>query len=78
MVPYVADLLVVNYILETLPLNKKSTITNAAIASTMGTARGTTQGSCLPLPETVVSFPCLSILFWSFIIVATGLKATLK
>ena len=29
---------------------KKSTKTNAAIASTIGTALGTTHGSCLPFP----------------------------
>jgi len=56
----------------------KSTKTFAAIASTIGTARGTTQGSCLPFPLTVTDLFSLSTLSWSFIIVETGLKATLK
>ena len=41
-----------NYNLDILFLSKKSVITNAAMDSTMGTARGKTQGSCLPLPLT--------------------------
>ncbi len=53
-------------------------MTKAAMASTMGTALGTTQGSCLPLPETTVSSPFISILYWSLMMVATGLNATLK
>ena len=40
-----------------------SRITRAAIDSTIGTALGTTQGSCLPFPEIFVSFPALSIVF---------------
>lgn len=50
----------------------------AAIASTIGTALGTTQGSCLPVALIVVSLPSTSTVGCSIIIVATGLKATRK
>ena len=36
---------------------KWSIITNAAIASTIGTALGTTHGSCLPSPSNATSSP---------------------
>ena len=57
---------------------KRSKITIAAIDSTIGTALGTTHGSCLPLAFIVVLLPLLSTVSCSFIIVATGLNATLK
>lgn len=66
------------YNFATLPLNQKSASTSAAIASTIGTARGTTQGSWRPLPFISVSLPVLSKVGWVCIIVATGLNATLK
>ena len=50
----------------------------AAIASTIGTALGSTQGSCLPVALSVVAFPFVSTVGCSFITVATGLKATRK
>ena len=65
----------INYILL---CKYKSTKTFAAIDSTIGTALGTTHGSCLPFPLMVIFLFLSLILFWSFIIVDTGLKATLK
>ena len=50
----------------------------AAIASTMGTARGNTQGSCLPLAAKTVSFPSKSTVCCSLSRVAIGLNATRK
>jgi hypothetical protein len=74
-----ADTCLKNYFRRAVLLSsRKSTITNAAMASTMGTALGTTQGSCRPLPSTITLFPLLSMLSWSFMMVATGLKAILK
>jgi len=52
----------VNYILCRNQVNNiKSAITIAAKASTIGTALGTTQGSCLPLPCTSIILPFLSM-----------------
>ena len=51
---------------------------NADRASTMGTALGNTQGSCLPFPSICMIFPDLSILSCGRSKVATGLNATLK
>jgi hypothetical protein len=48
------------------------------MASTIGTARGNTQGSCLPLGLIVISLLFMSTVFCSFNNVAIGLKATLK
>ena len=50
----------------------------AAIASTIGTALGSTHGSCRPLALRIVSLPSLSTVGCSMSTVATGLKATLK
>ena len=50
----------------------------AAMASTMGTARGKTQGSCRPRAFKMVSLPSLSTVSCSINRVATGLKATRK
>ncbi len=55
-----------------------SKITIAAIDSTIATARGNTQGSCLPCERKVMGVPSRSTEDWSFISVATGLNATLK
>ncbi len=38
----------------------------AAIASTIGTALGSTQGSCLPRAFSIVSFPSISMVCCSF------------
>ena len=48
------------------------------MASTIGTALGTTQGSCLPFPIISTLSPFLFIVYWEFIIVETALNATLK
>ena len=48
----------------------------AAIASTIGTARGNTHGSCRPLACTTVGSPVVVTVGWSRSSVATGLKAT--
>src|SRR5690606_36088455 len=56
----------------------KSARTNAARFSTMGTARGTTQASCRPLPSSVTGWPSLSTLGCGRSRVATGLNATRK
>ena len=50
----------------------------AAIASTIGTALGSTHGSWRPLALRIVSFPSLSTVGCSMSTVATGLNATLK
>ena len=55
-----------------------SRIVMAAIASTMGTARGKTQGSWRPRTSIEVWFPSLSTVCCSCNKVATGLKATRK
>lgn len=56
----------------------ESSITIAASASTIGTARGTTQGSWRPLPIISTSSPLEFIVGCVWIKVATGLNATLK
>ena len=48
------------------------------MASTIGTALGTTHTSSLPLPATVLISPLSESISWGCIKVATGLKATLK
>jgi hypothetical protein len=48
------------------------------MASTIGTARGTTHGSWRPLPVISAALPSPSIVCWLCIMVATGLKATLN
>ena len=48
------------------------------MASTIGTARGTTQGSCLPFPSKTIDSPAALMVFWFCIMVATGLNATLN
>ena len=53
-------------------------MTNAVIASTIGTALGTTHGSCLPFPFISVASKDSLIVSCVCIIVATGLNATLK
>lgn len=55
-----------------------SMMTSAAIASTIGTALGATQGSCLPFAANVPQVPSYAEVSWSLDIVAAGLKATLK
>ena len=55
-----------------------STSTSAVIASTIGTARGRTHGSWRPLPASSAGSPSRSTVCWGFMIVAVGLKATLK
>jgi hypothetical protein len=55
-----------------------SIITNAAMHSTIGTARGTTQGSCRPLASRTPSFSSYVTVVCACPIVAAGLKATLK
>ena len=50
----------------------------AAIASTIGTARGKTQGSCRPRAFRVVSIPLMFTVSCSISTVATGLNATRK
>ena len=45
------------------------------MASTMGTALGSTQGSCLPLALRVVDSPSRVTVFCSWLMVAVGLKA---
>lgn len=50
----------------------------AAIASTTGTARGKTQGSCRPCALKVTASPCRFTVCCDCKIVATGLKATRK
>src|SRR2546426_9779210 len=55
----------------------RSTSPMATIAWTTGTAFGTTQGSCLPCTERLVSsIRDTSTLFWAFAIEDGGLKAT--
>ena len=54
-----------------------SMTTRAAIVSTMGTARGTTQGSCRPLVARTPSDPSYLAVFCSWEIVAGGLNPTL-
>lgn len=51
--------------------------TKAAIASTIGTARGTTQGSCLPLVASVPGVPSYWAVDCGCEIVAGDLKPTL-
>ena len=53
-------------------------MTIAAIASTTGTALGSTHGSCRPRAFKVVFFPETSTVSCSRSRVATGLKATRK
>ena len=53
-----------------------STSTSAAIASTMGTARGTTHGSWRPRARSSVSWPARVTVFWVCDTVLVGLKAT--
>lgn len=55
-----------------------SIITSNAIASTIGTALGTTHGSCLPLAANVPGVPSYVAVCCGNEIVAGGLKATLK
>ena len=50
----------------------------AAIASTMGTARGNTHGSWRPRAFSVVSIPSMLTVCCSISTVATGLNATRK
>ena len=50
----------------------------AALASTIGTARGKTQGSCRPRAFRVVSIPSMFTVSCSISTVATGLNATRK
>ncbi len=50
----------------------------AAIASTTGTARGSTQASCRPRAFMIVGVPSSVTVSCSIRMVATGLKATLK
>ena len=50
----------------------------AAIASTIGTARGNTHGSWRPRAFSVVSIPSMFTVSCSIKTVATGLNATLK
>lgn len=52
--------------------------TMAAIASTMGTARGRTHGSCRPRPITFTPASSRESVHCSLAIVAVGLNATLK
>jgi hypothetical protein len=54
-----------------------SMTTRAAIVSTMGTARGTTQGSCRPLVARTPSDPSYLAVFCSWEMVAGGLNPTL-
>ena len=53
-----------------------SRTTRATIDSTIGTALGNTQGSCLPLAANVVASPRALMVCCSLRIVAVGLKAT--
>src|SRR5437870_7014114 len=55
-----------------------STKTSAVMASTMGTARGRTQGSCRPRALMVVFLNSVFTVSCSRMTVATGLKATRK
>ena len=66
------------YIRHVFWAKKLSKMVIAAIASTTGTARGSTHGSCLPFAVNVVTFPSRSTVFCSRSRVATGLKATRK
>ena len=50
----------------------------AAMASTLGTARGNTHGSWRPLAFNVVSMPSILTVSCSISTVATGLNATRK
>ena len=53
--------------------------TNETNESTIGGARGTTQGSCLPVTLKIVAFfDLISIVFCFFEIEEAGLKATRK
>ena len=45
------------------------------MASTMGTARGSTHGSCRPRPLSTVGLPSSSTVSWACMMVAGGLKA---
>lgn len=55
-----------------------SMMTSAAMASTIGTARGTTHGSCLPLAASTPAEPSYVAVGCSFEIVAGDLKAQLR
>ena len=58
---------------------KASMTTNAAIASTIGTSRGTTHGSCLPLASKTPPAPLSYVeVCWACPIVAGGLNPTRK
>ena len=52
--------------------------TKAAIASTIGTARGTTQGSCLPLVANDPGVPSYCAVDCGWEMVAGDLKPTLR
>jgi hypothetical protein len=68
------------FVSDDLPKNGEtySMTTRAAIVSTMGTARGTTQGSCRPLVARTPSDPSYLAVFCSWEIVAGGLNPTLQ
>ena len=66
------------FYLYALFINRKSKMVMAAIASTIGTARGNTHGSWRPRAFRTVSFPSLSTVSCSRRRVATDLKATRK
>jgi hypothetical protein len=51
--------------------------TRLAIASTIGTARGTTQGSCRPRAASWPAVPSYWAVDWAWEIVAGDLKPTL-
>lgn len=53
-------------------------MTSAAMVSTMGTARGTTHGSCRPLAASTPEDPSYLAVGCSCAIVAGGLKPTLR
>ena len=63
------------YTLDARSRSKASAMTMAVMASTIGTARGSTHGSCLPFPLATASCPAVSTVLWSCMMVATGLKA---
>ena len=63
---------------EDVAVGTHSMMTRAAIASTMGTARATTQGSCRPRAASVPASPSYFAVGCAWEIVAGDLKATLE
>mmetsp|Transcript_46866 Transcript_46866/g.111599 ORF Transcript_46866/g.111599 Transcript_46866/m.111599 type:complete len:314 (+) Transcript_46866:301-1242(+) len=56
-------------------MRQKSARTRAAMVSTIGTARGTTHGSCRPFASRTVATPMKSAVGWALPMVAGGLNA---